>query len=149
MRRHLRCSIGGSESTNEIPPLGTLLHLSNEETKWVSSQSTGCAPSWFGIIGGRPLPREAVSGRLAVPGVAVVRPSGRASWGPNRDENCTNRTATPRQTGAGSRVLFRDICQMGSLAGAAYLLHDNAGVLRQAQWEQKSHVEHKRKSLLD
>ena len=32
MRRHLRCSIGGSESTNEIPPLGTLLHLSNEET---------------------------------------------------------------------------------------------------------------------
>jgi len=32
VRRHLRCSIGGSESTNEIPPLGTLLHLSNEET---------------------------------------------------------------------------------------------------------------------
>ena len=32
MRRHLRCSIGGSASTNEIPPLGTLLHLSNEET---------------------------------------------------------------------------------------------------------------------
>ena len=47
------------------------------------------------------------------------------------------------------RVLFRDICQMGSLAGAAYLLHNNAGVLRQAQWEQKSHVEHKRKGLLD
>ena len=46
-------------------------------------------------------------------------------------------------------VLFRDICQMGSLAGAAYLLHDNAGVLRQAQWEQNSHVEHKRKGLLD
>jgi hypothetical protein len=38
---------------------------------------------------------------------------------------------------------------MGSLAGAAYLLHDNAGVLRQAQWEQNSHVEHKRKGLLD
>ena len=49
----------------------------------------------------------------------------------------------------GLRVLFRDICQMGSLAGAAYLLHDNAGVLRQAQWEQKSHVAHKRKGLLD
>ena len=47
------------------------------------------------------------------------------------------------------RVLSRDICQMGSLAGAAYLLHDNAGVLRQAQWEQNSHVEHKRKGLLD
>ena len=46
-------------------------------------------------------------------------------------------------------VLFRDICQMGSLAGAAYLLHNNAGVLRQAQWEQKSHVEHKRQGLLD
>ena len=52
-------------------------------------------------------------------------------------------------TGGGAEVLFRDICQMGSLAGAAYLLHDNAGVLRRAQWEQKSHVEHKRKSLLD
>ena len=46
-------------------------------------------------------------------------------------------------------VLFRDICQMGSLAGAAYLLHDNAGVPRRAQWEQKSHVAHKRKSSLD
>ena len=51
--------------------------------------------------------------------------------------------------GRKSRVLSRDICQMGSLAGAAYLLHDNAGVLRQAQWEQNSHVEHKRKGLLD
>jgi hypothetical protein len=50
---------------------------------------------------------------------------------------------------SGAGVLFRDICQMGSLAGAAYLLHDNAGVLRQAQWEQKSHVAHKRKGLLD
>ena len=38
---------------------------------------------------------------------------------------------------------------MGSLAGAAYLLHDNAGVLRRAQWEQKSHVEQKGKSSLD
>jgi len=68
-----------------------------------------------------------------------------ASWGPDRADNWTNRVAF---TG-GSRVLFRDICQMGSLAGAAYLLHNNAGVLRQAQWEQKSHVEHKRKGLLD
>ena len=49
------------------------------------------------------------------------------------------------------RVLYslRDILQMGSLAGAAYLLHDNAGVLRQAQREQKSRVEHKGKGLLD
>ena len=62
----------------------------------------------------------------------------------NRAENCTNLVASAIQ-----RVLFRDICQMGSLAGAAYLLHDNAGVLRQAQWEQNSHVEHKRKGLLD
>jgi hypothetical protein len=50
VRRHLRCSIGGSESANEIPPLGTLLHLSNEETNGLV-QSTGCTPSWFGIIG--------------------------------------------------------------------------------------------------
>jgi len=35
------------------------------------------------------------------------------------------------------------------LAGAAHLLHINAGVLRQAQIEQKSIVEHKGKSLLD
>ena len=55
----------------------------------------------------------------------------------------------PSPPGRGSRVLSRDICQMGSLAGAAYLLHDNAGVLRRAQWEQNSHVEHKRKGLLD
>ena len=54
-----------------------------------------------------------------------------------------------RSPSGGRRVLFRDICQMGSLAGAAYLLHNNAGVLRQAQWEQKSHVEHKRIGLLD
>jgi hypothetical protein len=38
---------------------------------------------------------------------------------------------------------------VGSLAGAAHLLKGNAGVLRQAQWEQKSHVERKGKSLLD
>ena len=38
---------------------------------------------------------------------------------------------------------------MGSLAGAAHLLNDNAGVLREAQWEQKSHVEQKGKSFFD
>jgi len=64
---------------------------------------------------------------------------------PTLETLCTNRFALRRD----SRVLFRDICQMGSLAGAAYLLHNNAGVLRRAQWEQKSHVEHKRQGLLD
>ena len=39
--------------------------------------------------------------------------------------------------------------QVGSLAGAAHLLNGNAGVLRWAQWEQKSHVDHKGKSSLD
>ena len=38
---------------------------------------------------------------------------------------------------------------MGSLAGAAHLLQDNAGVLRAAQREQKSRVEHKGKSCFD
>lgn len=38
---------------------------------------------------------------------------------------------------------------MGSLAGAAHLLQDNAGVLRAAQWEQKSHIEYKGKSRFD
>ena len=36
--------------------------------------------------------------------------------------------------------------QVGSLAGAAHLLNNNTGVLRLAQWEQKSHVEQKGKS---
>ena len=40
-------------------------------------------------------------------------------------------------------------CQVGSLAGAAHLLKDNAGVLRWAQREQKSRVEQKGKSSLD
>ena len=40
-------------------------------------------------------------------------------------------------------------CQVGSLAGAAHLLNNNTGVLRSAQWEQKSHVEQKGKSWLD
>jgi len=39
--------------------------------------------------------------------------------------------------------------QVGSLAGAAHLLNNNAGVLRRAQCEQKSHVAHKGKSSLD
>lgn len=39
--------------------------------------------------------------------------------------------------------------QVGSLAGAAHLLNDNTGVLRLAQREQKSLVEHKGKSQLD
>jgi hypothetical protein len=38
---------------------------------------------------------------------------------------------------------------MGSLAGAAHLLNNNAGVLRGAQREQKSRVEQKGKSPLD
>ena len=43
----------------------------------------------------------------------------------------------------------RDTGQVGSLAGAAYLLYNNAGVLSKAQREQKSHVEYKGKSLVD
>ena len=39
--------------------------------------------------------------------------------------------------------------QVGSLAGAAHLLNDNTGVLSEAQWEQKSHVEQKGKSFID
>ena len=39
--------------------------------------------------------------------------------------------------------------QVGSLAGAAHLLNDNAGVLRKAQREQKSLVDQKGKSFLD
>ena len=38
---------------------------------------------------------------------------------------------------------------MGSLAGAAHLLNDNAGVLRGTHGEQKSPVEQKGKSSLD
>ena len=37
----------------------------------------------------------------------------------------------------------RGQCQMGSLAGAAHLLKDNAGVLRRAQRERKSRAEQK------
>jgi len=35
---------------------------------------------------------------------------------------------------------------VGSLTGAVYLWNNNTGVLRLAQWEQKSHVEQKGKS---
>jgi len=52
-------------------------------------------------------------------------------------------------TGMRATALFRDTGQVGSLAGAAYLLHNNAGVLSEAQCEQKSRVEHKGKSLVD
>jgi len=37
----------------------------------------------------------------------------------------------------------------GSLAGAAYLLNFNAGVLRHVHGEQKSPVAHKGKNMLD
>ena len=40
-------------------------------------------------------------------------------------------------------------CQVGSLAGAAHLSNDNAGVLRRAQRERKSREEQKGKSSLD
>ena len=43
----------------------------------------------------------------------------------------------------------RETTSGGSLAGAAHLLNNNTGVLRSAQWEQKSHVEQKGKSWLD
>jgi hypothetical protein len=96
----------------------------------------------LGFMGGKPLSREAhvrLRACVAVVGLAQ-RP---------REDPTVVRTAPIVRASARARVLFRDICQMGSLAGAAYLLHDNAGVLRQAQWEQKSHVAHKRKGLLD
>ena len=40
-------------------------------------------------------------------------------------------------------------CQVGSLAGAAHLLKDNAGVLRGTHGEQNSPVEQKGNSPLD
>ena len=80
---------------------------------------------------------------------AAPRQQGLALVGLVRTQPWRTLHQAPFPPGSGPRVLSRDICQMGSLAGAAYLLHDNAGVLRQAQWEQNSHVEHKRKGLLD
>jgi hypothetical protein len=51
------------------------------------------------------------------------------------------------------RISFYDLrerqSQVGSLAGAAHLLNDNTGVLRQSQREQKSLVEQKGKRLFD
>jgi hypothetical protein len=49
----------------------------------------------------------------------------------------------------GARDLRKKHSQVGSLAGAVHLLNDNTGVLREAQWEQKSHVEQKGKSFFD
>ena len=94
-------------------------------------------------MGGSPLSRDRRRG-LSGP----LRPDA-ALGQPCEDPTVQKRAQTGPGLAPGSGVLFRDICQMGSLAGAAYLLHDNAGVLRQAQWEQKSHVAHKRKGLLD
>ena len=48
-----------------------------------------------------------------------------------------------------TRNLSERKSQVGSLAGAAHLLKANTGVQRGAQWEQKSHVEHKGKSSFD
>ena len=39
--------------------------------------------------------------------------------------------------------------QVGSLAGAAHLLYDNAGVQRRTHWEQKAHVDQKGTSVFD
>jgi hypothetical protein len=93
-------------------------------------------------MGGSPLSRDWRRSFGAVPSDA-------AFGQPCEDPTVQKRAQTASGLVSGVGVLFRDICQMGSLAGAAYLLHDNAGVLRQAQWEQKSHVAHKRKGLLD
>ena len=50
----------------------------------------------------------------------------------------------PRRADPGGRH-----CQVGSLAGAAHLLNNNTGVLREAQREQKSLVDQKGKSFFD
>ena len=104
-------------------------------------------------MGGKPLPREVRSLRACLLNETVARFLGPGLlsllvW-PRGDPTVVKTAPIGLSFTGDSRVLFRDICQMGSLAGAAYLLHDNAGVLRRAQWEQKSHVEHKRKGLLD
>jgi len=51
--------------------------------------------------------------------------------------------------GVGLNMLYKGPSLVGSLAGAAHLLNDNAGVLWQAQTERKSVVEQKGKSLLN
>jgi len=45
--------------------------------------------------------------------------------------------------------IYKGPSQVGSLAGAAHLLNDNAGVLWRAQTERKSVVEQKGKSSLN
>ena len=45
--------------------------------------------------------------------------------------------------------IYKGQSQVGSLAGAAHLLNDNAGVLWRAQTERKSVVEQKGKSSLN
>ena len=60
----------------------------------------------------------------------------------------------PSQRGYSLKVSSEaDLCgrhsQVGSLAGAAHLLNNNTGVLREAQREQKSLVDQKGKSSLD
>ena len=64
----------------------------------------------------------------------------RRSW----DESSTFWLQGPLRADPGCRH-----CQVGSLAGAAHLLKDNAGVLRGTHGEQKSPVEQKGKSPLD
>ena len=44
---------------------------------------------------------------------------------------------------------MRDRNLFGSLAGAAHLLNDNAGVLRRSQYRQKRCVDDKAKRMLD
>ena len=98
--------------------------------------------------GRRPAHDCCLIGDVARERAAVKRSAPRGRAGVARAESVSARLARVCPMLA-PQVLFRDICQMGSLAGAAYLLNNNAGVLRQAQWEQKSHVEQKRKGLLD
>ena len=59
-----------------------------------------------------------------------------------------------RETCRNHRIILRAILrgghfQTGSLAGAAHLLKDNAGVLRRIQRGQKPYVDQKGTSLLD
>ena len=44
---------------------------------------------------------------------------------------------------------MRETVSDGEFGWVAHLLKDNTGVLRGAQWEQKSHVEQKGKSSFD
>jgi len=87
-------------------------------------------------------------------GAGLARASVRTGFGQgahSESHACTVSRDKPAIPLTRTRVtaLFRDTGQVGSLAGAAYLLHNNAGVLSEAQCEQKSRVEHKGKSLVD